>query len=198
MIDPFLIFSEEITKAKEELPDTWNNMALATATTSGIPSARYVLLKQYNKESGLIFFTNYTSRKSREILENNNVALLFYWPSRGVQIRIEGIANQVEDGVSDKYFSQREHRSKLGAWASKQSSIMVNDDELNLSLESITNKFETMDSVPRPSFWGGYRVSPRSYEFWYQGDNRLHKRELFRLEPEKNGTEKWIKILLYP
>lgn len=190
--EPFKLFLKEISKSKELLPDTWNNMALATVDDTGAPFVRYVLLKEYS-ENGLVFFTNYSSKKAKHISNNSKVALLFYWPTRGVQIRVRGNVAKVASNISDNYFRQRDRGSKIGAWASRQSSEMDRDDDLEANISLIQDKFSDMD-VPRPDFWGGYSVTPISYEFWYQGEHRLHKRELFTLV--ENGS--WDKSILYP
>lgn len=145
--EPFKIFLKEISKSKELLPDTWNNMALATVDDSGAPFVRYVLLKEYS-ENGLVFFTNYSSKKAKHISKNSKVALLFYWPTRGVQIRVRGNVTKVASNISDNYFRQRDRGSKIGAWASRQSSEMDRDGDLEANISLIQDKFSDMD-VPK-------------------------------------------------
>ncbi len=153
-----------------------NAMTLATANKYGKPSARIVLLKDYD-ERGFVFFTNYESHKGKELAENTHAALVFFWKEIERQIRIEGVIEKVDAVESDAYFSSRPEGSRIGAWASPQSKII----ETRSVLEDNVKKFqlEFKNSIPRPPHWGGYRVLPDLIEFWQGRKNRLHDRIQF-------------------
>ena len=173
----FEIWFEEAKKIGLKDP---NAMNVASATKSGIPSSRMVLLKAYS-EKGFIFYTNYTSRKSGEILDNPIVALNFFWDALERQIRIEGEIKKVEKEVSDAYFNSRSRLSQLGAHASNQSQIIENYEELTDKLNSFDEKYKDKD-IPRPDHWGGFIVIPSTIEFWQGHDGRLHDRLKFEKE----------------
>lgn len=173
----FEIWFEEAKKIGLKDP---NAMNVASATKSGIPSSRMVLLKAYSEE-GFIFYTNYTSRKSGEILDNPIVALNFFWDALERQIRIEGEIKKVEKEVSDAYFNSRSRLSQLGAHASNQSQVIENYEELTTKLNSFDEQFKDTD-IPRPDHWGGFIVIPSSIEFWQGHDGRLHDRLKFEKE----------------
>ncbi len=182
----FEIWFEEAKKIGLKDP---NAMNVASATKSGIPSSRMVLLKAYS-EKGFIFYTNYTSRKSGEILDNPIVALNFFWDALERQIRIEGEIKKVEKEVSDAYFNSRSRLSQLGAHASNQSQIIENYEELTDKLNSFDEKYKDKD-IPRPDHWGGFIVIPSTIEFWQGHDGRLHD----RLKFEKENTNWALKRL---
>jgi len=149
-------------------------MAVATADVEGRPSVRMVLLKSWG-EDGFVFFTNYDGRKSHDLTANPEAALLFYWEPLGRQVRIEGTVSRTTDGESDAYFATRDARSRIGAYASHQSRPVADRAELDAAVDHWTAEFGDAD-VPRPSWWGGWRITPRAYEFWQQGQHRLHDR----------------------
>ena len=184
----FEIWFEEAKKIGLKDP---NAMNVASATKSGIPSSRMVLLKAYSEE-GFIFYTNYTSRKSGEILDNPIVALNFFWDALERQIRIEGEIKKVEKEVSDAYFNSRSRLSQLGAHASNQSQIIENYEELTDKLNSFEEKYKDTD-IPRPDHWGGFIVIPSSIEFWQGHDGRLHDRLKFEKE-----NDNWLMKRLSP
>jgi pyridoxamine 5'-phosphate oxidase len=152
------------------------SMTLATATRFGSPSARIVLLKSFD-ERGFVFYTNYNSRKGIELEENAQACLLFYWPQLWRQVRIEGTVERVTEEESDQYFHSRPLGSKIGAWASEQSSAIESRVALDERFQEFSGKFG--DNVPRPPHWGGYRVKPNKMEFWQGQENRLHDRLRF-------------------
>ena len=158
-----------------------NAMTLATSTKNGTPSARIVLLKGYD-ERGFIFFTNYESQKGKDLAENPNAALVFFWKEIERQIRIEGVVEKTTAQESDEYFSSRPAGSRIGAWASPQSSIIENRQILELNTERYAEEFK--NSIPRPPHWGGYRVMPFKIEFWQGRSNRLHDRILYTKNPD--------------
>src|ERR1044072_411142 len=149
------------------------SMTLATANKNGQPSARIVLLKSYDRQ-GFVFYTNYNSRKGRELEHNSRVALLFYWAAVARQVRIEGTVEKVSGEESDRYFDSRPVGSRIGAWASEQSRSVENRELLEKRFAEYREKFGA--KVPRPPHWGGYRVKPATIEFWQGRDNRLHDR----------------------
>lgn len=155
-------------------------MALATATPDGRPSARYVLLRGLGPD-GLRFFTNFESRKAEELDANPRAAALFYWEPLGRQVRVEGRIERLEDEISDVYFQSRPRGHRLAAWASPQSRPIAYD-ELLARYAGLERQYEGQE-VPRPPFWGGYRLVPDRVELWQSRDNRLHERELHVLGP---------------
>jgi pyridoxamine 5'-phosphate oxidase len=159
------------------------SMTLATATSDGRPSARIVLLKSFD-EDGFVFYTNYESRKGDELAANNRACLLFYWSPVWRQVRIEGVVEKVSEAESDEYFHSRPLGSKIGAWASNQSSKVENRAELEKRFAELDLKFG--DQVPRPPHWGGYRVQPETIEFWQGQDNRMHDRIRYTLQADGN------------
>ena len=156
-----------------------NAMVLATSTPDGKPSARVVLLKGYD-ERGFVFYTNHEGRKGRELEDNPRCALLFYWGELERQVRIEGIARRIPEDESDAYYGSRPRGSQLGAWASRQSREVEGRGVLEERLRSLEEEYEDLGSVPRPPFWGGYRVEPEVFEFWQGRENRLHDRLVYR------------------
>lgn len=154
-------------------------MTLATATASGNPSSRIVLLKGFD-ERGFVFYTNYESRKARELAANSRVSLLFYWMPIKRQVRIQGTVEKVSADESDQYFRSRPLGSRIGAWASDQSEVIESRAVLEIKFKTFGDKFG--DEVPRPPHWGGYRVKPDTIEFWQGRENRLHDRLRYRLQ----------------
>jgi len=168
-----------------------NAMTLATATTDGKPSARIVLLKGYD-ETGFIFFTNYDSGKGKELTENPQAALVFFWKEIERQVRISGIVSKLTDAENDAYYQSRPRGSQLGAWASPQSHPIANREVLEQKLADLHTQFGD-EMIPRPPHWGGYRVTPDSVEFWQGRPNRLHDRLLYTRE-----NDEWNCVRLAP
>ena len=149
-------------------------MTLATATPDGRPSARLVLLRGLD-ERGLVFFTNRSSRKGRELAENARGALVLHWPELGRQVRVEGDVEEISETESTAYWATRPRESRLAAWASPQSQSIVDRSELDARYDEAVARFPD-DEIPLPGYWGGYRVVPHSIEFWSHRENRLHDR----------------------
>ena len=178
--DPIKQFSLWLDDAKKlDLKDP-NAMNLASSTKDGVPSSRMLLLKSFDKK-GFVFYTNYDSRKSNEILQNPLVALNFFWDALERQVRVEGKIEKADKVMSDKYFNSRSRLSQLSAHASKQSQVIKNYDELTDKLNSLEEKFKDQD-IPRPDHWGGFIVIPETIEFWQGHDGRLHDRLKFKKE----------------
>jgi len=157
------------------------SMTLATASKDGRPSARVVLLKSFD-DRGFVFYTNYQSRKGKELDENPRACLLFYWSQLWRQVRIEGDVEKIPAAESEEYFQSRPLGSKLGAWASNQSEVVDRRETLEFRFAELQKRFG--EDVPRPEHWGGYRLKPNSIEFWQGRDNRLHDRLRYRLEED--------------
>ena len=191
--NPILLFKIWFEEAKKSELNDPNALSLATSDNKGIPSVRMVLLKSFDN-SGFVFYTNLNSEKSKAINDNPNVSMCFHWKSLFRQIRITGKAINVSEQEADEYYNSRSYGSRIGAWASKQSSILNNREELNNEIEFYKSKFHKNDKVPRPSHWSGWRVNPSEIEFWLDGDNRIHE----RLKYTKSSKGEWIRSLLSP
>ncbi|MGI8892179.1 MAG: pyridoxamine 5'-phosphate oxidase [Bacteroidia bacterium] len=190
--NPVEQFEDWMEKAIQCQGNDPNAMVLATAGPSGIPSSRVVLLRGFG-EDGFNFFTNYASRKSKEIEYNPQVSLAFYWPEIMKQVRIEGKAFKLPETSSDEYFNSRPRESQIGAWASLQSDPLESRQVLEKKYEEYKKKFEGKD-VPRPGGWGGFTVKPFYFEFWQGRANRLHDRIIY----QKNDEGSWTAIRLSP
>jgi len=189
--DPIELFGEWFEQAKESgilLPDA---ASLATANQDGVPSSRMVLLKSFSAD-GFVIFTNYGSRKAKEMDENPKASLLLHWAVLERQVRVEGSVERVSAEESEAYFRTRGRGSQIGAWASRQSEELEDRSLLQSRAEELEQRFEGQD-VAFPSFWGGYRIIPELIEFWQGRSNRLHDRLLFT-----RGKGGWAARRLYP
>ena len=190
--DPFTLFEEWFAEAAQSGLVEPNAMTLATATPEGKPSARVVLLKDFDAR-GFSFFTNYESRKGHEMAANPYAALTFWWGPLERQIRIEGRVEKLDAAESDAYYASRPQGSRLGAWVSQQSAVITDRAILETRLAELEAQYGE-DPPPRPPFWGGYRVAPDMVEFWQGGLHRLHDR--LRYTRRDDGT--WTRVRLSP
>jgi pyridoxamine 5'-phosphate oxidase len=178
--DPIARFIGLFERAKalprEQLPEP-TAFALGTVSDTGQPSVRIVLLKHVDAR-GFVFYTNYDSRKGRELLATKRAALCFHWQQLEMQVRVEGIARPVSDAEADEYFASRARGSQIGAWASLQSSVMPGPGDLDARVREIEQRFAGQP-VPRPPHWSGFRVVPERIEFWRNMPSRLHVRHLY-------------------
>jgi pyridoxamine 5'-phosphate oxidase len=189
--DPHALFADWFREARASaiyLPET---MTLSTATADGAPSARQVLLKGHDAR-GFVFYTNYESRKAKELAVNPRCALTLHWAVLQRQVRIEGTAERTSAEESAAYFATRPRGSQLGAWASKQSEVLGAREDLDVTVAKFARTYEGKD-VPLPPYWGGYRVTPVRIEFWQGRADRLHD----RLRYERAG-DGWTVKRLYP
>ena len=175
--DPIKQFRKWLLEASGRRALLPESMTLATATRSGRPSARTLLLRTFDN-SGFVFYTNYSGRKGKELAENPQAALVFYWPRLGHQIRVEGRVGKVSPRESDSYFSSRPRDSQLSAWASQQSHVVRDRRFLEDRVRRFSEKYP--GRVPRPPNWGGYRLQPSIFEFWKERPGRLHDRLRYR------------------
>ncbi len=190
--DPFAFFRHWFAEAEASLTEEINAMVLATSDADGRPHARIVLLKALDTR-GFTFFTNYESHKGHEIDHRPFGALVFFWKELERQVRIEGPIEQISPEESDEYFASRPAGSRIGAWASPQSTVIADRLILEERVKHFTEQYG--NDIPRPSFWGGYRVVPTSIEFWQGRSNRLHDRILFSRE---GVNDNWDRARLAP
>lgn len=189
--DPVLMADQWIAYAYEQNMPEHNAMALATASKQGVPSVRFVLFKGL-KDGCFCFFTNYESRKARDLIENPIASFVFFWPLLKRQMRVEGTIEKATRAESEAYFASRERVSQIGAWASPQSRDLNGYDELMGFYDEVEARFKDKN-VPCPDHWGGFKLKPTSIEFWLAGDGRLHERAVYRkLDAEHTWTRQWL------
>ena len=191
--DPIHLFKVWMDEAKKSEPNDPNAVALATSNKNNLPSVRMVLLKDFN-ENGFVFYTNLDSQKGNELKSNPKAAMCFHWKSLLRQIRISGNISKVLDKEADTYYKTRSYGSKIGAWASNQSSVLNNRDELYKSIEDYKKKYPDENNVPRPSYWSGWNLRPNNIEFWLNGKDRIHQ----RLKYTTKENQSWENFLLNP
>ena len=190
--NPINLFKEWFNEAKKSEINDPNAVALGTIDYKGYPSVRMVLLKDYN-DDGFVFYTNFNSNKSKAIKKDPKISMCFHWKSLLRQVRIIGLASKVSEEEADNYFNSRSYGSRIGAWASEQSSVLNNREDLLMSIAKYKEKFPNEKKVPRPQHWSGWRLKPEEIEFWLDGENRIHER--LKYIKKKNI---WKKVLLSP
>lgn len=191
--NPYNLFKDWLSLAETHEINDPNAMCLATATADGKPSARIMLLKGIDAQ-GFVFYTNANSRKGEQIESNPYASLNFHWKTLQKQVRIEGELEEVTSKESDEYYNSRPRGSRIGAWASKQSQQIKNDDDFEKLLAKYEKEFEGQEDIPRPPHWKGFRVKPSYFEFWQAGEFRIHKRHLYT----PDGDNGWTTKVLYP
>ena len=186
-------FSELLEQAKQSIDPEPTAMTVATVGRDGRPAARTVLLKGFD-ERGFVFYTNFNSRKGRQLAANPQAALLFHWRHlrEGVQVKIEGTVEPVSAEEADAYFASRPRGSQIGAWASLQSQPLASREQFDVRYADYEKQYEGVP-VPRPPHWSGFRVVPERIEFWYGAQFRLHERQCYE---RSNGV--WSQVMLYP
>ena len=189
---PFKQFEKWWNEATHAAIDEVNAMTLATASATGLPAARIVLLKGFDA-NGFAFYTNYLSRKGKELTKNPNAAIVFFWGELERQVRIEGTIEKLSKEQSERYFHSRPKLSQIGALASPQSQEIAGRDELETKMAQLEGEYADKE-VPKPSFWGGYILKPRLIEFWQGRNSRLHDRIVFK----KIDNKTWKKVRLAP
>lgn len=192
IIDPISLFKKWLSEAEKTEPRDPNAMQLATVAKNGMPSVRTVLLKDIIN-GNFVFYTNYESRKSNEILDTSKGAICFYWKSLNRQVRLVGSIKKVSDEISDNYYKSRSRGSRIGAWSSKQSRELDSRNTLMEEVKAFEAKYP--NDIPRPNFWGGFALTPIEFEFWEDGDFRLHNRFILKPTEKKN---QWTAKRYYP
>ena len=190
--DPIVQFERWFGEAKEVQPELPEAMTVATCGADGIVTARICLLKHVDRR-GFVFYTNFESRKGEQIHDNPRVALCFYWPLLGRQVRVEGVAVKVLEQEADAYFATRPRGSQISAWASSQSRVVMGRGDLDAKCAELEGAYRDRE-VPRPPHWGGYRIIPTCVEFWQGRTDRLHDRFAYKLRDARD----WIIERLSP
>ncbi len=190
--NPIELFENWFTEAKKSEINDPNAVAVATADNANQPNVRMVLLKGLSN-SGFVFYTNFNSKKGKELKDNKKASLCFHWKSLRRQVRIIGEVEEVSKAEADEYYNSRPYKNRIGAWASSQSEDLDKRETFLKKVKEFEKKFNDQNSVPRPPHWSGWRVIPKEIEFWLDGEGRIHERLLYY----KNNKE-WKRKLLYP
>lgn len=191
--NPYDLFQDWLKLAETSEINDPGAMCLATVSDDGRPANRMVLLKEFD-ENGFKFHTNGESRKANHLEQNENAALCFHWKSLRKQVRVEGKMVEVTQEESTEYFHTRSQQSQIGAWASQQSRDLDTYEKLITTYEHYKEKFKNEEKIPKPEYWTGFRLEPTMFEFWQDGDHRLHQRHVY-LPDGKGG---WTTKMLYP
>ena len=190
--NPIKLFEEWFNKAKKTEINDPNAFAVGTVNKNGFQTVRMVLLKDFDK-NGYVFYINFYTDTSKAIRNTSKISMCFHWKSLQRQIRIVGVASKVSKKEADDYYNSRAYGSRIGAWASKQSSILKQRQDLYKSIEEFKKKYPNKNNIPRPEHWSGWRIKPKEIEFWLDGQNRIHERLKYIRLPKK-----WKKVLLSP
>ncbi len=190
--DPLELFKIWMSEAEKKEINDPNALSLATTSEGNEPNVRMILLKGYSEE-GFVFYTNLNSPKSDDLKKNPKAAMCFHWKSIQRQVRISGTVNQIDDKKADIYFNSRPYESRIGAWASDQSKVMNQREELLKKIEEFKKKFNDKKKVPRPKHWSGWCLNPHSIEFWLGDNYRIHERLKY-----SKISDNWTKKILYP
>jgi pyridoxamine 5'-phosphate oxidase len=190
--NPIDLFKKWFAVAEKSEINDPNALSVATSNKDGIPSVRMVLLKGLS-EKGFVFYTNFNSKKGKDLKENPQASMCFHWKSLRRQVRISGKVVQIEDKEADQYYNSRAYGSRIGAWASSQSQVMKNRNEFLDKIKFYEKKYPNQNDVPRPPHWSGWRVEPDNIEFWLEIKNRIHERMNY-----KKNNDKWTREILYP
>tara|TARA_Y100000817_G_scaffold308000_1_gene295135 strand:+ start:520 stop:1152 length:633 start_codon:yes stop_codon:yes gene_type:complete len=190
--NPIDLFKNWFSRAKETEINDPNALALATSSSNNQPSVRMVLLKDFSIK-GFVFYTNFGSKKGKELKSNQKASMCFHWKSLRRQVRVTGEVEIVSDKEADDYFHSRPYKNKIGAWSSSQSTVMKDRNTFVENIKKFEKKYSDKNKVPRPPYWSGWRVIPQEIEFWLDGEGRIHERLNYK---KING--KWVRELLYP
>lgn len=192
--DPFDVFNAWLDEASKSEVNDPNAASLATVDETGMPNVRVVLVKAVDA-SGFVMYTNLTSQKGKELLGQRKAALVFHWKTLGRQVRARGPIIDVSTEDADAYYASRPRGSRIGAWASNQSSPLEHDGALKLRVEEVTARFDGEDDIPRPPNWGGFKLEPVEMELWHDRPYRLHDRIQFK---RSTTASPWTSARLYP
>ena len=190
--NPIDLFKNWFSEAEKSEINDPNAVAVATSDKDNQPNVRMVLLKGLS-DKGFVFYTNFNSKKGKDLKKNPNASMCFHWKSLRRQIRISGKVNVIDNKEADDYFNSRAYGSRIGAWASSQSQVMKNREEFLNKIKEYENKYPDQKIVPRPPHWSGWRLDPKEIEFWLEIKNRVHERLNYKKEKDT-----WIKEVLYP
>ncbi len=190
--NPIDLFKNWFSEAEKREINDPNAVAVASSDENNQPNVRMVLLKGLD-EKGFVFYTNFNSKKGRELKSNLKASLCFHWKSLRRQIRVLGQVEEVTKAEADEYFNSRPYKNRIGAWASSQSETLDKRETFLEKVKEFEKKYSDKNSVPRPPHWSGWRVKPKEIEFWLDGEGRIHERLVYIKE-----NKKWTKKLLYP